>query len=71
MIKDLADLAKLLKLCRKQGIKDIKLGDMSITFGEEPRARGVESEPEVDEPIPTDEPTIEQLMFLSAGGAHG
>ncbi len=65
VIKDLAELKKLLSLCRKQGVKDIKLGEVTITFGDMPRKQADDDE---DSDIPTDEPTMEQLMFLSAGG---
>lgn len=65
MIKDLAELKKLLALCRKQGVKDIKLGDVSVTFGDAPRKEAGEVD---DTEIETEEPSIEQLMFLSAGG---
>ena len=65
MIKDLAELAKFLKLCRKQGVREIKVGDLSVTLGELPQQRSDDAD---DAEIPTDEPTMEQLMFLSAGG---
>lgn len=66
MIKDLKDLQALLKLCRKQGIVEIKLGDAEIKFGELPKR--LSDQDDVDA-IPTDELTPEQLMFFSAGGA--
>ncbi len=65
MIKDLAELAKLLKLCRKQGIKDIKFGDCHVIFGDLPRKQEGDSD---SEELETDELTPEQLMFFSAGG---
>lgn len=36
MIKDLAELKKLLALCRKQGVKEIKFGDVSVVLGDLP-----------------------------------
>lgn len=68
MIKDLKELQALLKLCRKQGITEIKLGDVSVKFGDLPK-KSSESEESEDE-IPTDELTPEQLMFFSVGGAN-
>lgn len=36
MIKDIKELEKLLKLCRKQGVTEIKLGDVEFKLGELP-----------------------------------
>ncbi len=66
MIKDLKELQALLKLCRKQGVTEINLEGVLIKFGELPKKQ-TGSEDDGDE-IQTDEPTDEQLMFLSAGG---
>lgn len=66
MIKDLDELQKLLKLCRKQGVQDIKLGDCHITFGELPRKQAASTESDDPE---TEELTPEQMMFFSVGGA--
>lgn len=66
MIKDLKELQVLLKLCRKQGVTTIALGDIAINFGEPPK-KGDGDKDEADEPT-TDELTPEQLMFFSAGG---
>lgn len=64
MINDLGELQKLLKLCRKQGVKELKLGDLSLVFGDEPRKQSIADDSEIE----TDEITEEQMMFLSAGG---
>jgi len=74
MIQNLKDLERLLKLCRKQGVTEVKLGDVELKFGDLPP----ESRPSRDQDlIPTDNPyadfpdgelTPEQLMFYSAGG---
>lgn len=65
MIKDLKDLQALLKLCRKQGITEIKFAGTEIKFGELPKkSNDSDSSDEID----TDELTPEQLMFYSAGG---
>lgn len=66
MIKDLKELQALLKLCRKQGITEIKLEGVEIKFGDLPKKTSDSDETEGD--IPTDELTPEQLMFFSAGG---
>ncbi len=40
MINDLKDLQKLFKLCRAQGIKELKLGGgLEISFGDMPTAQ--------------------------------
>lgn len=70
MIKDQAELQKLLKLCRKQGVTEITFDGVSIKFGSMPAAR-LPSNGDVDEDMETDEPTIEQLMFLSSPSAEG
>ena len=67
MIKDLKDLQALLKLCRKQGITEIKLGGTEIKFGDLPKKSSNDAADDSDE-IPTEELTPEQLMFFSAGG---
>lgn len=66
MIKDLSELQKFLKLCRKQGVKEIKFDGLVVSFGDLPRKQ---EDDESDE-IQTEEPSIEQLMFLSAGGVE-
>lgn len=68
MIKDLAELKRLLALCRKQGVKEIKFGETSIVFGDAPTRKQGEVADDEGEEIPSDEPTPEQLMFFSAGG---
>jgi hypothetical protein len=64
LIKDLKELATLLKLCRKQGVTEITLDGTVIKFGDLP-ARSSESS---DDAIPTDELTPEQLAFYSVMG---
>ena len=74
MIESLKDLEKLLKLCHKQAVKEIKLGSVELKLGDLPQERRQSSE---IEEIPSDNPyanfpsgelTPEQLMFYSAGG---
>lgn len=73
-LKDsLKDLEKLLKLCRKHGVKDIQLAEVKLTLGDLPFEPRTQEQGE----IPTDNPyanfpdgelTPEQLMFYSSGG---
>lgn len=37
MINDLSDLKKLLRLCRSQGVTEIKLGTIELKFGDMPK----------------------------------
>lgn len=62
MIKDLKELQALLKLCRKQGITEIKLHGVEIRFGDLPKKS---TEADDDDNIPTDEPSVEELMNWS------
>lgn len=55
------DLEKLLKMCRKQGITDLTMGEMSFKFGELPREQSDEKE----EPEAVG-PTDEQLAYWSS-----
>lgn len=67
MINSLDDLTAFLKICRKQGVTDIKFGGVSVVFGEDPKRSRKDEDGEVDQTIPTDELTPEQLMFYSSG----
>lgn len=65
MISNIKDLEAFLKLCRKQGVTEIKFEGVSVIFGELPsKPRRGEDE---DKEIQTDEPTPEQLAFYSVG----
>lgn len=75
MIQDLKDLQKLLKLCRSQGITDIKIHGVEIKFGEMPIQPGaiqaIEMGQDATNPyanFPQEVLTPEQLMFYSSGG---
>lgn len=71
MIKDLNELQKLFKLCRKQGIMEIELGDIKFKLGDLPRDNSstyIEEPKNPYENFPDGELTPEQLMFYSAGG---
>lgn len=73
MIKSLDDLTTFLKMCRKQGVIDIKFEGIAVTFAEPSRKvrkeGDVEEADDTDQHIPSDELTPEQLLFFSAGGA--
>jgi hypothetical protein len=75
MINDLKDLQKLLKLCRSQGITEIKLQGVEIRFGDMPQVHNSQSVNNISEELvnpyanfPQEVLTPEQLMFYSAGG---
>lgn len=70
MIESLKDLEKLLKLCRKQGVLDIKLGQVEFRLGDLPAMRpgDVEAEESPYSNFPQGELTPEQLIFYSSGG---
>lgn len=70
MIESLRDLEKLLKLCRKQGVLEIKLGSVELKLGDLPTENGTTST-EAEAPyqgFPQGELTPEQLIFYSSGG---
>lgn len=69
MIKDLDQLTAFLKICRKQGVTDIKFDGLSVSFGSLPIKNRKDEDAE-DADIPTDELTPEQLMFFSAGATE-
>jgi hypothetical protein len=70
VIESLKDLERLLKICRKQGVTEIKLKDVEFKLGDLPMERG-SNEVEIEDPLtgfPEGELTPEQLMFYSSGG---
>lgn len=73
MIETLKDLERLLKLCRKQGVQEIKLGVVELKLVDLPQERAafLEATNEVDpySNFPQGELTPEQLMFYSSGGS--
>lgn len=74
MIDSLKDLEKLLKLCRKSGVTEIKLGTVELKLGDLPQttASGANIVADVNvnpyENFPDTMLTPEQLMFYSSGG---
>lgn len=72
MIENLKELEKLLKLCRKQGVLEIKFGTVEFKLGDLPQEVGAQSSIDESDPLknfPQGELTPEQLMFYSSGGA--
>lgn len=75
MINDIKDLKSLFKLCRAQGVTEIKVAGVEIKFGDMPHNQGVEiNSSSAEDPanpygnFPQGELTPEQLAFYSAGG---
>jgi hypothetical protein len=75
MIKDLKEFQKLLKICRSQGITDLKYNGLEVKFGELPSTVQSESYREVDEPFvnpyddfPDELMSPEQLAYYANGG---
>ncbi len=73
MIENLKELEKLLKLCRKQGVTEIKLGTIELKLGELPFDNTsiknlAEEVGDKYQNFPDGELTPEQLMFYSSGG---
>ena len=70
------DLQKLLKLCRAQGVTEIKLGTCEIKLGELPQDNShvdstnndVSTTDDKWSDFPQGELTQEQLMYYSSGG---
>lgn len=62
MINDLKELEKLFKICRKQGVTDITLGEITIKFGDTPQK--VESQDEGDG-IQTDALSSDELIYYA------
>ena len=76
MINDLKDLKALLKLCRSQGVTEIKLGTVEFKLGEIVNDNRSQS-PHDDNEITSDNPysnfpdgilSPEQLTYYSSGG---
>jgi hypothetical protein len=64
MIESLKDLERLLKICRKQGVTEIKLGTVDLKFGDMPKDA---TDTEDTQDSPDGILTPEQLAFYSAG----
>lgn len=72
MINDLKELQKLFKLCRAQGVTDIKVGNLDIKFGELSTTQAQMDEQAENSQgyanFPSGELTPSQLAFYSSGG---
>lgn len=72
MVSNLKDLEKLLKLCRKQGVTEINLGEVSFKLGDLPQEPGqvqyeeAQLDPYVN--FPQGMLTPEQEAFYATGG---
>jgi len=65
MMPDLQYVQDLIKLCRKNGVKVVKVGDMELTLSDTPPKSRRKSE---SVPPPEEEQlTEEELMFYSVG----
>ena len=61
MISDLKELQAFLKLCRKQGITQIKVGEISVNFGDLPAKPSDTGEEDTSDALPTEE----EMIFYS------
>lgn len=71
MIKDLKELKSLLKLCRQNGVTDIKLGDIELKLGDLPKQNNSDSIEDQEEDFadfPDGPLTPEELTFFANGG---
>jgi hypothetical protein len=67
MFKELKELEKFFKLCRKQGVTDISFEGIAVKFGELPNKMAAASEE--SEEVPTDALSPEELMFYAVENA--
>lgn len=71
MIESLKDLEKLLKLCRKQGVTEIKLGTVELKLGDLPMDHTKTMIVDELNPLanfPQGDLSPEQLAFYASGG---
>lgn len=71
MIESQKDLEKLLKLCRKQGVTEIALPQVSFKLGElpaKPSTESVEDDEDRYSDFPDGPLTPEELTFFANGG---
>jgi hypothetical protein len=72
-LPDLNKLDALITLCRKRGVKVVRLGELEITLGEDipkakPRGKAAKKYETQDEPESFDQLSEEEKMFYSVGG---
>lgn len=72
MIDDLAELKKLLRICRSQGVTEIEFGNVKLKLGDMPEQtiqNGViQDSTDKYAGFPEGELTPEQLMYYAVGG---
>lgn len=66
MLKELKDLDKLFKMCRKWGVLEINVDNVSIKFGDMPS----EETKATDEEIPTEALSPDELIYYAVEGAN-
>jgi len=63
VVKDLKELEKLLKLCRKQGVLELNIQGVAFKLGELPTKQQVADQDETE----TDQLQGDDLIYYSAG----
>lgn len=72
MINSIKELEQLLKLCRKQGVLEIKCHGVEFKLGDLPPKQGETASDAIENTyaeFPTGELTPEQLIYYSSGGS--
>lgn len=64
MIKSLDEFKAFLKICRKEGVTDVKFAGFSVAFGESPK-----KQVDIQEDGIMEGPTDEEFAFYSARSA--
>ena len=76
-LADLKELDRVIALCRKRGVKSIKIDNVELTLSEDApapqrrKSRKAVALPEIEEQDPSfdsDMPSEMELLFASAGG---
>jgi hypothetical protein len=61
-LPDLKQLDKVIALCRKRGVSEITVGEITLKLGSKPTKA-----PKHEEPVAEDQITDEELLFWSSG----
>ncbi len=61
MVQNLKDLEKLLKLLRKQGVQDFKMGEIALKLGDLPQEMAAQDE-DTGEAFPSDEQLLDWAL---------
>lgn len=67
LVKNLKELEKLVKFCRKQGLKSIKVGAFSAELGDLPKSKYLQKK-ESDTPQTTPTYSKEDMLYWSVQG---